>query len=113
MARKTKKDTESIQEVEITEAKENIEEVVTPVITEQDVPKAVDFTPEPLKNIIIAKSAVPLRRLMNLSPKYVVGYMKPGTAYEIVREAYNSIYGKFYLLNNGYYVTQGGPYTFF
>lgn len=61
--------------------------------------------------MIIAKTSVPFRRKPNLEQKYVVGKMQTGTAYRIAKEVKSIIYGSFYLLSNGYYITKDGNYT--
>ena len=59
---------------------------------------------------IIAKSETPLRKRPSLESKYIVGQMKIGVEYTIIEEIKGKIYGNFYLLNNGYYVTKSGNY---
>ena len=60
---------------------------------------------------VIAKSIAPLRSRISLQSKYIIGQMKIGTAYEIEKEISTTIYGDFYLLKNGYYITKDGNYT--
>ena len=63
------------------------------------------------KRTIIAKSVTSFRKTTSLEAKQVVGTMPVGVAYEIVREAKSMIYGSFYQLNNGYYITKNGNYS--
>ena len=94
-----------------------IEEVVAPLEIENVKPEAINITeakpePEPIKpKIIIAKTSVPFRSKPVLEWKYVTGQMPVGIAYEIVREVNSKIYGDFYLLNNGSYITKEGYYS--
>lgn len=59
---------------------------------------------------IIAKVPVPLRRSPNLSSEYIVGTMPAGVSFEIDSEFKSQIYGEFYKLGNGMYITKGGLY---
>lgn len=98
-----------------TETKVSTEEVVTPVQVEGIESETVNVTEakaEPVKPlIIISKTSTPFRKTISLENKYVVGYMIVGTAYEIVREVSSKIYGDFYQLSNGYYITKNGNYS--
>jgi hypothetical protein len=98
-----------------TETKVTVEEVVAPVKVEGVTTETVEVTEakaEPIKPlIIIAKTSTPFRKTVSLESKYIVGQMPVGIAYEIVREATSKIYGDFYQLNNGYYITKNGNYT--
>ena len=66
---------------------------------------------QPKTHTIIAKTSVPLRKITSLETKYIVGTLPIGTAYEIVKEVNSKIYGSFYQLNNGYYITKNGNYS--
>lgn len=71
-----------------------------------------DVKPEHTKSkIVIAKAPVPFRRKPNLEHKYVTGQMPVGVAYEITKEVTSIVYGDFYLLNNGSYITKNGNYS--
>lgn len=98
-----------------TEPKVTVEEAVAPVVVEGVEPETVNIqeaVAEPIKpRIIIAKTSVPFRKTMSLENKQVVGQMPVGIAYEIVRECSSRIYGDFYQLNNGYYITKSGNYS--
>lgn len=80
----------------VTEKKEEVKTSVAPV----EKPK-----------IIIASISTPFRRTPSLEAKYIVGQMPTGTAFEITNEVTSKIFGDFYLLNNGYYVTKNGHYS--
>ena len=60
---------------------------------------------------IIAKEPTPLRKTTSTEAKQVVGKMTVGVAYEIVKEVSSKIYGDFYKLSNGYYITKSGNYV--
>lgn len=60
---------------------------------------------------IIANTSSVFRKAANLEAKYVIGEMPAGIAFEIEKEVSNRIYGDFYLLKNGYYITKNGNYT--
>lgn len=60
---------------------------------------------------IIAKSATVFRKFPTVESKHIVGQMPLGIAFEIVSEKESSIYGSFYKLSNGYYITKNGNYT--
>ena len=60
---------------------------------------------------IIAKSATAFRKFPTIETKHIVGQMPLGIAFEIVSEKESSIYGSFYKLSNGYYITKKGNYT--
>ena len=60
---------------------------------------------------IIANAPTAFRKTANLENKYVVGLMPTGIAYEIEKEVSNKIYGSFYKLKNGFYITKDGNYT--
>lgn len=60
---------------------------------------------------VIAKSATAFRKYPTLENKHVVGQMPLGIAFDIVSEKESSIYGSFYKLSNGYYITKKGNYT--
>lgn len=66
---------------------------------------------QPKNRTIIANSPVPFRTITSLESKYVIGTMPVGVAYEIVKETNSRIYGDFYKLNNGYYITKSGNYS--
>lgn len=92
-----------------------VEEAVAPVIVEGVEPETVkieEAVAEAIKNpTVIAKSSTPMRKIPSLESKYIVGYMTIGIAYEIVGETTSKIYGDFYQLENGYYITKSGDYT--
>lgn len=108
MAKKTK--TEIAQEVVAPLKIENIN-------LELEVVDVKDAKAEPIKKrIIIANVSVPLRKTTSLDVKYIVGKMAIGTAYEIKRECTSKIYGDFYQLTNGYYISKSeynGNYSIF
>ena len=58
------------------------------------------------KRIIVTNISVPLRKTTSLDVKHIVGKMAVGTAYEIKRECTSKIYGDFYQLTNGYYISK-------
>ena len=93
----------------------NIEEVVTPLKVENTVlgtVNAPEAKAEAIKlRTIIAKEAIPLRSNPSLEAKYIVGKMSIGVAYEIVKEVNSVIYGNFYKLSNGFYVSKNGNYS--
>ena len=93
----------------------NLEEVVAPVKVEGVTPELVKVTeakPEPIKRrTVIAKSAASFRSMPTMETKYIVGKMPIGVAYEIVQEIDTVIFGKFYKLSNGYYITTNGNYA--
>lgn len=91
-----------------------VEEATAPVIVENVTPETVNITEakaEPIKRVIIANSPIPFRKTTSLEPKYIVGQMPVGVAYEIITEKTSKIYGDFYQLNNGYYITKSGNYS--
>lgn len=92
-----------------------VEEAVTTVNIEGVTPEVVkveEVVAEPIKpRIIIANTSVPFRKTTSLEPKYIVGQMPVGIAYEIKCERSSKIYGDFYQLNNGYYITKNGNYS--
>lgn len=94
---------------------EKVEQAVAPLKDIGVEPEEVDIkdaAAEPIKcNIIIAKTSVPFRRIPSLETKYIVSQMPVGIAYEIVRDVTSKIYGEFYQLNNGYYITKDGNYS--
>ena len=85
-----------------TEAKTTVEEKVVPAQAEEV---------KVAKRTIIANEPVAFRKTMSLETKYIMGQMPIGVAHEIVKETSSKIYGDFYLLNNGYYITKNGNYT--
>ena len=92
-----------------------VEEVVEPLQVEKElkiVNVTEDIKTETIKPMtIIAKSSVPFRSKPNLEQKYIIGNMPVGTAYEIVKTVSSVIYGDFYALNNGNYITKDGNYS--
>lgn len=88
-----------------------VEEAVTSLELEGVNPETVTTKEEIKKRIIIAKTATPFRKSTTLEYKQIVGTMPVGVAYEIVKEVKSKIYGDFYLLNNGYYITKNGNYS--
>lgn len=92
-----------------------VEEAVAPVQVEGVTPEVVNVeetVAEPIKpRTIIANAPTSFRKIMSLESKYIVGAMPIGVAYEIIREAKSKIYGDFYQLSNGYYVTKNGNYS--
>ena len=94
---------------------ENAVEEVIAEVTEETIEEKVSETvqnEQPKKpRAVIAKSIAPLRSRISLQSKYIIGQMKIGTAYEIEKEISTTIYGDFYLLKNGYYITKDGNYT--
>lgn len=92
-----------------------IEEAVAPLDikdTESETVNIEDAKAEPIKlQTIIAKTPVPFRSKPNLEHRYVTGQMSIGIAYEIVKEVNSKVYGSFYLLNNGSYITKNGNYS--
>jgi len=60
---------------------------------------------------IIAKAPVPFRRKPDLSAEYIAGMMPVGVSFDITKEFNSKIYGDFYKLENGMYITKGGLYT--
>lgn len=60
---------------------------------------------------IIARSTTVFRKYPTLENKHIVKQMPLGIAFEIVSEKESSIYGSFYKLSNGYYITKNGNYT--
>ena len=92
-----------------------VEEATAPVIVENVTPETVNITEakaEPIKRVIIANSPTPFRKTTSLEPKYIVGQMPVGVAYEIITEKTSKIYGDFYQLNNGYYITKSGNFAY-
>jgi hypothetical protein len=91
------------------------EKAVAPVQVEDVTPEVVkveETKAETVKSLtIIANEPIAFRKIMSLETKYIIGQMPMGVAYEIVRETSSKIYGDFYLLNNGYYITKSGNYT--
>ena len=98
MAKKTTNAT--TEETKVTVAEETVEETVKaePVIEDVHVP------------VIIAKSNTPLRTRPSLGAKYIAGSMIIGKAYRIKDTFKTKIFGDFYVLENGYYVTKNGDY---
>ncbi len=92
-----------------------VEEAVADLQLEGVTPESVNIAeakPEPIKRpTIIAKKATPFRTKPLLESKYIVGQMPVGVSYEIVQEIDTVIYGKFYKLSNGYYITKSGSYS--
>ena len=85
------------------------------VITEETVvpeeTKVEEVIKEPVHSpVVITKSETPLRKLPSLESKYIVGKMNIGVAYAISKEVNSKIYGDFYLLENGCYITKSGNY---
>lgn len=97
-----------------TEPKTTTVEEVAPLEVENVKPEVVDVKEakaEPIKRIIIAKDSTLFRKAATLDIKHVVGKMPIGIAFEIIRETSSKIYGDFYQLNNGYYITKNGNYS--
>lgn len=92
--------------IELTEAiqKESEEKVV------QKENKVSIPDPSVKNKKIIAKVPSIFRKSPNLSPEYIVGTMPAGVSFEIVSEYKSRIYGEFYKLGNGLYITKGGLY---
>lgn len=82
-------------------------EIETPVTVETEAPAVADVKAP----TIIANTSGIFRRAANLEARYIVGEMPAGIAYEIEKEVSNKIYGDFYQLKNGYYITKNGNYT--
>lgn len=99
MAKKTT-NTATAEETKVTVTEETIEETVQaePVTETVHIP------------VIIAKTDTPLRTRPSLGAKYVAGNMIIGKAYRIKDIFETRIFGDFYLLENGYYVTKNGDY---
>lgn len=99
------------------EAKVKVEEVVAPLEMENVTPEPVKIEEaiaepiKPVKQRIIANKVTPLYRVPNLATRYMIGHMPIGVAFEIEKEHYSDIYGWFYLLSNGAYITKAGNYT--
>lgn len=91
---------------EITTTTEEVVETKEKVDASTEAPAPVEQ-----KRTIIAKSSTPFRRTTSLEPKYIVGVMPVGIPYEIVKEVNSKIYGGFYQLRNGYYISKGGNYS--
>lgn len=105
-----KKPTSQATETKVTE--EVLQEAVAPVVVEEPVPVATEAVAEPIKKrIIVAKTSVPFRSVASLEQKFVSGQMPVGIAYEIVKEIHTQLYGDFYELNNGKYITKRGNYA--
>ena len=66
-----------------------------------------------IKRTIIANAPTVFRKTTTLDSRHIVGTMPTGVAFEIVREVKSIIYGNFYQLKNGYYITQNGNYSIF
>lgn len=98
MATKKTTNVEETNEVTI-----SVEEVATSQVEEGIEPVHIP--------VVIAKSETPLRKVPSLESKYIVGKMNIGTAYTIEKEVNSKIYGGFYLLENGCYITKSGNYT--
>lgn len=109
MAKKTTT-SQQVEETKVTE--EVVQEAVAPVVTEEPVPVATEAVAEPLKpRIIIAKTSVPFRKIASLEQKYVDGQMPVGIPFKIMKEIKTVLYGDFYELSNGKYITKRGNYT--
>ena len=80
-----------------------VEETVTPVEV------ATEQVTKP--RTVIAKSPTAFRKTTSLEVKQIVGQMPMGVAYVIVKEVNSKIYGDFYKLENGYYITKNGDYV--
>ena len=110
----TKKSTK-VTDVSVEEVVTPIEEAVISVETEKaTVVEVADVeeVQEPIKKrVIIANSPTVFRKAISLEAQQIVGQMPVGVAYEIVKETTSKIYGDFYQLSNGYYVTKNGNYS--
>lgn len=104
MAKTKSKSQETITTEEVTETL-NIEGATPETVNVKDA-KA-----EPIKRTVIAKTSVPLRRTTSLEAKFIVGKMTAGVAYTIEKEVTSKVYGDFYQLSNGYYITKNGNYS--
>ena len=80
----------------------------TKAVTEEVIEPKIET---PKVHTIIANEPVAFRKVMSLETKFITGQMPMGVAYEIVKETNSKIYGDFYLLSNGYYVSKNGNYT--
>lgn len=96
--------TETVEEV--VESKEIVDESTEVIDVSIDA-----STPVVHKRMIITNVPTVFRKTTSLEPKYIMGTMPVGIPYEIIREARSKIYGNFYQLSNGYYITQGGNYS--
>lgn len=67
---------------------------------------------EPIKKYIIANKPVQMHSKPNLLQASATGAMLIGTAYEIKDETKN-VYGAFYKLDNGLYVSKNEQYTIY
>ena len=85
-----------------------VEEVVSTVETKVE---TVEVETKENVPVVIAKTETPLRKIPSLESKYIVGQMKVGVAYRIDDVMSSKIYGDFYLLENGYYITKSGNYV--
>ena len=98
-----------------TETEVKVEEAVAPLKTENAKLETVnikDAVAEPIKpRTIIANTPTVFRKTISLENEQVVEPMPVGVAYEIIKECKSVIYGDFYQLNNGYYITKSGNYT--
>jgi hypothetical protein len=90
-----------------TETKEKIiEEVIEEVKVESPA-----IAEEARVRTIISNTPGYFRRAANIEANYIVGEMPAGIAFEIEKEVSSRIYGEFYLLKNGYYITKSGNYS--
>lgn len=103
-----KKETyEDLKVIEIIPEPEVILAAIPETAPEEIVPKeTVEKNP-----VIIAKVPTVFRSSPNLSSEYIKGTMPAGVAFEIIGEHTSKIYGEFYKLQNGMYITKGGLYA--
>lgn len=106
MARKSTKEVEEAVVEEIVEESTKAESVEEAMETKEVVQEEVAKNRK-----IVAKSPTVFRRSPNLRTDYIVGTMPAGVAFEIIGEHKSAIYGEFYKLGNGYYITKSGSYS--
>lgn len=76
------------------------------------VEKPVEIVEKKVQPVLIAKDdSVITRKAPTLSPSHVVGKLAAGCSYKIRKSVDRTIYGDFYLLENGLYVAKVGNFT--
>lgn len=76
------------------------------------VEKSVETVEKPSTPILIAKDdSVVTRKAPTMDVKHVVGRLAAGCAYKIKKTVNGTIYGDFYLLESGLYVSKVGNFT--
>ncbi len=92
------------------------EDVVTETVEQVSIEEQVPIEPktekeQTLSTLIAKDMSVMARKAPTMEQKHIIGNLVPDFTYVIVKKIHSVIYGDFYLLNNGSYVSTVGNFT--